>query len=651
MYSKKALAALLVCFAFLSACQFSSPPIKIPTSGIPEPEKTQTPVSVPTDAPTPALTASPLPRQLSICLGREPKSLFLYDAVSSTAKSVLSAVYDGPYDRQDFQAQPVILEKLPALKDGDLLFEPVPVRKGDPLVDAHGNLNTLAEGVAYRPSGCFEQACAQAYTGDQAVQIDQWVMRFRLKAGLLWSNGNPLKADDSLYSYEVAAALYPAALPALIQRTQSYQLLDDQTVEWRGVAGYLDGDIPGKFFSPLPRLAWGMLAADDLRTAEISARQPLGWGAYQIVEWVGGDHITLQKNKNYFRSGEGLPSFDILTFRFVANGSEAVEALLAGECDLVDPNAVQDVPVSLLADLQKQGLLSVIQQPNTAWEQILFGIGSLDDQRPRFFASPEVRRAVALCIDRQALVDQLFPGQTEVAQAYIPAANPLFNPEAAQLVYDPAKANEMLQKAGWVDLDNNSQTPRTAQGVEGLPDGVAFEVDYLVSPDEERQSAAGFVQASLAGCGVRVNIVSQDFQQYLAPGPEGLVFGRRFEMAQFAWPAVWEPPCYLYASDEVPGPYPDYPKGWGGVNAGGYTNLDYDGTCRDGRFTLPEMPLHAQASSQAQAILANELPAVPLYWHFKIILTRPDFCGVSVDASTADALWNIEVYDYGEGCK
>ena len=87
------------------------------------------------------------------------------------------------------------------------------------------------------------------------------------------------------------------------------------------------------------------------------------------------------------------------------------------------------------------------------------------------------------------------------------------------------------------------------------------------------------------------------------------------------------------------------------MNAGGYTNPDYDGACRDGRFTLPEMPLHAQASSQAQAILADELPAVPLYWHFKIILTRPDFCGVSVDASTAEALWNIEVYDYGEGCK
>lgn len=620
-------------------------------SNLPTLAKTNMPTPEPTQAALLLLTETPLPRQLSICLGKEPQSLFLYQAVSSAAKSVLAAIYDGPFDRQGFQIQPVILVKLPALKDGDLFFELVTVNKGESIVDAYGNLNILAEGVAYRPSGCFEQSCAQTYTGDQPVQVDEWVIRFQLKSGLRWADGNPLKAEDSVYSYEVAAALYPAALPALIQRTKSYKALDELTVEWRGLPGYLDGEIASKFFSPLPRFAWGTLKADELSTAEISARQPLGWGAYQIMEWVGGDHITLQKNPYYFRQEQGLPYFDILTFRFVENGSEAVGALLAGECDLVEPNAVQDVPFPRLVELQQQGKLSVIRQPDTAWEQILFGIDSLDEQSPRFFASKDVRQAVALCIDRRTLVEQLFAGQRKVAWAYVSAASPLYNPQAAQNTYDPAKGRELLQNAGWVDADNNLQTPRTSLGVEGLPDGVPLQVDYLVSPDEERQAVAKFVQAALAECGIGVNILSREARQYLAAGPEGAVFGRRFQMAQFAWQAAWEPLCYLYLSDEIPGPYPDYPKGWGGANASGYANPEYDQACREGMFTLQEMPAHAQAYFRAQAILGEDLPAIPLYWHFKTILTRVDFCGVSVDASTQDVLWNIEGFNYGEGCR
>jgi peptide/nickel transport system substrate-binding protein len=647
----KKLLILLFCIILLSACQFNLSTEGLPTPGLSVPEKTEPVKPVLTETSLPILTETPLPRQLSICLGKEPKSLFLYDAVSSAAKSVLEAIYDGPFDRLNFQPQPVILAKLPAQQDGDVLFEAVAVNKGDALVDAYGNLNSLGEGVVYRPSGCYDQSCAQPYTGDQAVQVDEWVVRFRLKAGLLWANGNPLSADDSVYSYEVAKALYPAALPALIQRTKSYQAKDNLTVEWRGVPGYLDGDIAGKFFSPLPRLTWGSLKPEELGTAEISARTPLGWGAYQIMEWVGGDHITLQKNPNYFRGAEGLPAFDILTFRFMPNGSEAMDALLAGECDLVDPNAVQDVALSQLEELQQQGKVSLIQQPDTAWEQISFGIVPLDEQSPKFFAAKEVRQAISLCIDRPALAEQIFGGLAEAAQAYVSAESPYFNLEAPLNAYDPAKGQDLLQKAGWVDQDNDLQTPRASLGVAGIPDNTVFMVDYLVSPDAERQAVAKQVQADLAECGIGTNITTQEAQQYLAPGPEGPVFGRRFQMAQFAWPASWEPPCYLYSSDEVPGPYPDYPKGWGGVNASGYANPEYDGACRDGRFTLAEEPLHTQAYFQAQSILAEDLPALPLYWHFKTILTRPDFCGVKVDASTQEAFWNIEGFNYGEGCK
>ena len=77
--------------------------------------------------------------------------------------------------------------------------------------------------------------------------------------------------------------------------------------------------------------------------------------------------------------------------------------------------------------------------------------------------------------------------------------------------------------------------------------------------------AAQMVQTDLKQCGLQVESTPQPAEVYLAAGPEGLVFGRQFDLAQFAWMTAVEPPCSLYLTNEIPGPYPDTPKGWGGV--------------------------------------------------------------------------------------
>jgi peptide/nickel transport system substrate-binding protein len=240
-------------------------------------------------------------------VGREPASLFLYDAHSLSARSVLEAVYDGPFDLRSYAPQPVILERMPSLENGDVLIQPVQVQPGAAMVDADGRPAALAEGVAYRPSGCSEPACARLYSGSQPVEMDQLVVRFELLPALKWSDGAALTADDSLFSYEVARSLYPGAQPERVERTQSYQVLGETTVEWAGLPGDLGGAIQDKFFIPLPRHAWSLYPAQDLPGLDLAARTPLGWGPYVIDEWVAGDHITLHRNPFYFRAAEGLP--------------------------------------------------------------------------------------------------------------------------------------------------------------------------------------------------------------------------------------------------------------------------------------------------------------------------------------------------------
>jgi peptide/nickel transport system substrate-binding protein len=136
-----------------------------------------------------------------------------------------------------------------------------------------------------------------------------------------------------------------------------------------------------------------------------------------------------------------------------------------------------------------------------------------------------------------------------------------------------------------------------------------------------------------------------------APGPDGPLFGRQFAMAQYAWPAAIEPPCYLYTTRQIPGPYPEYPLGWGGANASGFSSAELDQACRQALNSLPDQPEHANAHFQAQAVFAEELPSLPLFLRSTYLASRPDLCGLAADASATNALWNLEMLDYGDGCQ
>jgi peptide/nickel transport system substrate-binding protein len=590
----------------------------------------------------------PLPRVLTVCLGQEPSSLFIYSDTSAAARSVRQAIYDGSSDLRGFQLQPVILESLPSLANEGARLEATQVVSNTLVAASDGLLANLAEGVSYLPAGCSQPECAQTYPGTGVVSLDQLVVRFRLRSGLLWSDGAPLTASDSVFSYQVAKSLYPRVRPDLLDYTQSYQALDELMVDWRGVPGAKDPLYQTNFFAPLPQHAWGNLAAQDLLSSDAANRTPLGWGPYVIDEWTAGDHISLSRNPNYFRFSEGLPRFERLVYRFVGEGEAALEALLAGECDFVDESGLGGLPRQRLLELQEEGKLKAVAEPGMDWEHLDFGIASVDPAKTNLFQSKAVRQAVAQCIDRQALADSLFLGKSVTLNTYVLPNHPLYNAEARGYAYDPQAAATALDAAGWIDVDGNPQTPRLSQAVPGIPDGTALSVNYQTLGGGERQQAAQFIRDELVQCGLQVNLQFGERETLFAPGPDGLVFGRRFDMAQFAWPSSLQPACSLYITSEIPGPYPQYPKGWGGANETGYSNPEFDQACQRARLSLPDFPDYAAAHLQAQAIFAEDLPVLPLYVHLTWVAMRSDLCGVDLQAPVESALWNLETWDYGD---
>jgi peptide/nickel transport system substrate-binding protein len=601
------------------------------------------------------------PRTLAICLGQEPDSLYIYHGTSLAKNQVLQAVYDGPIDSRSYSHQPVILEKLPNLADGDATLTPITVNQGATVVDRDSQVVSLQPGVWVVPSG---QTQPIEYTGGP-IQMDQLKARFTLISGITWSDGAPLTSADSIYAFNVAADPDTLVPKFIIDRTASYAALDDRTMEWTGMPGFKDATYFLNFFGPLPFHLWQSYTALELRTAVVSAQKPIGWGPYIIAEWAQGEYIRLQKNPHYFRAGEGLPHFDLLVYRFVGDDADAnINALLSGDCDVLDSTTGISSLTQDLLSLQSAGSLKLAITHGTVWEHLDFGIQHVDydngynpaSDRPDFFSDVRTRRAFAMCLDRQGLINAINFGLTPVLDSYIPPEHPLYDAAVAKYPFDVAGGSALLGQVGWVDHDGNPATPRLAQGVAGVPDGTPLVVSYETTTASLRQQVSFYLEQSLAQCGIQTIITLYPAAGFFADGPAGKLFGRRYDLAEFAWITGVEPPCQLYTSSQTPGPAgitwipimapTDQPtfQGWGGQNNTGFYHPAYDATCDKAIQALPGQPEYVAGHQEAQAIFADQLPVIPLFNRLVVAASRSDLEGLSLDPTAGSDFWNIEAF-------
>jgi len=638
--------ALFIC-AVAAACTASPPPAgtQVETPGV---------VSESTDSVPPPTTTPALPAELTICSSQEPASLFIYFDQSLAARQIYEALYDGPYDILNYEVVPIILERNPSLADGDIVLTPVDLAPGDLFMAADGTLTNLAEGTPYIPAGCQSADCVTAYQGAEPVQVDQAAVRFKLRQGLQWADGASLTADDSVYAYEVARAYYPLVQADLLAYTLAYQALDSFTIEWRGVPGYQPPQAASFFFTPLPRHLWGSLTPEELLASEDVNRKPLGYGPYRIESWQAGDRLTLKRNPSYFRTPEGLPKFEKLTYRFEPDSQTALDLFLAGECDFLDETYSLETFSVQLEELLASGDALLVQEADTAWEHLDFGIqpaSVAENPLAQLFQQVEMRQAFARCLDRQRIADDRLEQEgSPVSDSYVPASHPLHNPQLAQYTYDPAAAAVLLESLGWKDADGDPATPRQAQGVSGVADGVSLSIQLLSLDEPASLRTAEMVRESLAQCGISIEIQAMPAQELLAAGPEGPVFGRQFQMAFFAWSASVQPACFLFTTSAIPGAYPEFRQGWGGANASGYSNAEFDRHCGFATNSLADLPWHTDAHLQAQAIFAEELPVIPLFQLEQRALAQPDLCGLAPDASARSMLWNLESLEIKTPC-
>ena len=653
MFSRKGLIAGLILVSLSILVSACLPNGVQPTPVTVNPTQPQPTAVLPTSTAT-----TPSTRSLTICLGQEPDSLYLYKSSSKVTWSVLEAIYDGPFDTRNFSAQPVILQKMPSLKDGDASIASVSVQNGQKIVDANGDVVNLVKGSVVFPSGCNGPDCAVAWDGSSPLQMDQLTVKFKLLPNLKWSDGSPLTADDSVYSYQLASDPATPVSQRISQRTASYQALDAQTVQWVGQPGFIPSDYNTLFWIPLPKHSWGGISAADLLNSDQSNRFPLGWGPYIIKDWVAGDHITLVKNPNYFRASEGLPKFDTLVYRFLGEPADNnLAALLTGECDIVDQTSLLDEQLETVLELQQSNKLKAYIAQGPDWEHVDFGIKpasydkgytSSGGMRPDFFSDVRMRQAFAYCMDRQGIVNNLLKGQSSVPASYLPPSHPLFMKDLTPLPFDVSKGRSLLDQVGWKLVSGDPKAPRQSVGVANVADGTSLSVNYYTTEAALRVDVAKMLSDSLAQCGIQINVQYMNPGDLFAQAPDGVLFGRKFDLAQFSWETGDQPPCFFYQTDQIPSDS----NNWLGVNITGFSNPDYDTACKAAQSTRPDQQdAYIKANQDAQRLFAEQLPVIPLFFRLDMAVSRPDLCGMQMDVTTRSDLWNLESLDYGVNCQ
>jgi dipeptide transport system substrate-binding protein len=340
------------------------------------------------------------------------------------------------------------------------------------------------------------------------VSDDGLVYTFKLRPGVKFQTtpgftpSRDFNADDVLFSFQrqwdanhpyhgVSNASYEyfesMGMPGLIKGIEK---VDDMTVRFTLNApeapfiANMGMDFASVFSA---EYADKMMAAGTPEEVDLS---PVGTGPFQLVDYQTDAVIRYQAHPGYY---QGKAAIDNLIYAITPDASVRWQKLQAGECHVMPyPN-----PADLEA-MSKHPDINLMQQ-----EGLNIGYWAFNTEKPPFDKT-EVRQALNMAVNKQAIIDVVFQGAGVAAKNPIPPTIWSYNDAVQDYPYDPAKAKEMLAAAGVTNLKTNIW---------------AMPVQRPYNPNARRM--AEMIQADLAAIGVTAEIVTYDWPEYLKRSKAG----------------------------------------------------------------------------------------------------------------------------------
>lgn len=409
------------------------------------------------------------------------------------------------------------------------------------------------------------------------ISPDGKTVTFKLRQGVKFQDGTPFNAEAVKYNIDrMLDPNFPSARRSEVRPIQKVTVVDANTVAFG-----LDKPYSPLLYVLTDRAGMIVSPTEAKKAGTNFALHPVGTGPFSFVEKVPQDHVTLQRNPDYWVKGQ--PYLDRIVYRPLVDNNARIANVKSGDVDII--NLVPLAQAKQLAQeaFQPGARFKLLERGAFRWQGIWLNV-----TRPPF-DNKLLRQAFNATIDRNAIANVVLQGAAYPAYSFFPNGTPAYDPNWKIPPRNLALAKEKLQAAG-------------------RPNG--FEFALLVTPGQEDQAIAQAVQSMAAEVGIQTKVQLVDFGTQIQQA-EAL----QHQATQVGWSGRPDPDFDIY---------PFVTKsGIGSFNNAGYMNPRVE-TLLDAARLLSDMPQRKRAYREVTQILADDLPYVWLYFpkEYKLMSTK-----------------------------
>jgi peptide/nickel transport system substrate-binding protein len=287
---------------------------------------------------------------------------------------------------------------------------------------------------------------------------DQLTYTFTLRSGLKWTDGQPLTADDVVWTYQLISDPRYAGFNYPL-RSLAAQYIDSVTASGPNTVVMKTKQVYAPFLLRfgtvpiLPKHVLGSMTAKEINTADFNSNPTVSSGMMKFDSWQKGTSVNLVRNPDYYR---GPAMLDGVVNRVL--GSTAVPTLLTGEVDISYTIQPADV-----ARLSSSDVVRVVTVDAPLYFYVAFNQDPAK-KSSKLFSDVNVRKALMLAVDRKSLGDAIYLKTEVVPDSMIWKSSWAYNPSTTpKYPFDRAKAESMLDAAGW---KKNASGVRENGGIE-----------------------------------------------------------------------------------------------------------------------------------------------------------------------------------------
>ncbi|GAB4362789.1 MAG: peptide-binding protein [Deltaproteobacteria bacterium] len=394
--------------------------------------------------------------------------------------------------------------------------------------------------------------------------------RFRLRDGVRFHDGRELTSVDVRDTFEwILDPKHRSPHRHAYSAISRIETPDPRTIVFR-------------LKEPFAPFLAGMVRGIVPRGSPVSAYSPpVGAGPYRIEDYRQGEAVTLSRFEGYFG---GAPAIERVEVKFVPDTNVRFLELRKGSVNFV-LNGVD--PDLLPAALENRNLV-MEEAPGSNASYLGFNL------RDPILSDRRVRRAIALAIDREAIVKAIWGGHADVADSILAPGYWAHAEGLPPLRHDPRAAAALLDAAGRPDPDGAGPKPR-------------FRLTYKTSQNELRRRIAAVFQEQLRAVGIDLEIHSYEWGTFFSDIRNG-----NFQLYSLTWVGIRDPDIYHYVFHSGSAPP-------AGANRGGYQNPAVDRLVEAGRRETSRSARKA-IYGKVQRILWEDLPIFPLWIHRNILV-------------------------------